>query len=410
MMKSFMRSIIYYFIGFSILAAFAYYLIKNQSLTYATSLSISFTIFAYIATIVVSHKIHHFLFNTQKRYIIPILLILYLLVLPVILVLKDLLATKVFISGFIFNVIWLYTISFLITESKKLNFLVLHNFNYDFLKNKPMINYQILDSGYVFSNTTSIDAVLLDTNSLLNSHEKSLLIKCEQQKIKAIDASEIKEMVLGKIDTSLLKNTSQKDFQPSQSYLLFKYLWESLLIISLLPIIIPVMLITAISIKISSKGPIFFNQERIGQNGKVFKMFKFRSMTVNSPNHTSKFATEEQARITKIGKIIRKFRIDELPQLFNVLLGDMALIGPRPEQDSFVQQFSKEIPFYDYRHIVKPGITGWAQTVQGYADDTESTKEKLSFDLYYIKNVSFWLDLNILFKTARTVLTGFGAK
>ncbi|WP_305843502.1 sugar transferase [Photobacterium leiognathi] len=165
-----------------------------------------------------------------------------------------------------------------------------------------------------------------------------------------------------------------------------------------------------ILIKLENPGPAMFIQERVGQGGKVFRIYKFRSMTVKEAGAEDKFATQEQARVTKVGKIIRKVRIDELPQFFNVLKGDMSLIGPRPEQDSFVKQFEQEIPFYGYRHMVKPGITGWAQVVQGYADDTESTTEKLAFDLYYIKNLSFWLDVNIVFKTIRTMLTGFGAK
>ncbi len=133
-------------------------------------------------------------------------------------------------------------------------------------------------------------------------------------------------------------------------------------------------------------------------------------MSTRPKNAESKFATEEQARVTRIGKVIRKIRIDELPQFFNVLKGEMSLIGPRPEQESFVKKFEEEIPFYGYRHMVKPGITGWAQTVQGYADDTETTTQKLAYDLYYIKHLSFWLDMNIVIKTIRTMLTGFGAK
>ncbi|MFW3379837.1 sugar transferase, partial [Glaesserella parasuis] len=120
-------------------------------------------------------------------------------------------------------------------------------------------------------------------------------------------------------------------------------------------------------------------------------------------------ATTNDMRITKVGKFIRKTRIDELPQFFNVLKGDMSLIGPRPEQKVFVDKFIKEIPFYNYRHIVKPGISGWAQVIQGYAD-VNDTKIKLQYDLYYIKNFSIWLDILIVFKTIKTMLTGFGAR
>jgi lipopolysaccharide/colanic/teichoic acid biosynthesis glycosyltransferase len=133
-------------------------------------------------------------------------------------------------------------------------------------------------------------------------------------------------------------------------------------------------------------------------------------MTVASPEADPKFAPQEKSRVTKIGKFIRQTRIDEIPQFFNVLKGEMALIGPRPEQEVFVKAFEEAIPFYGYRHMVKPGITGWAQTVQGYTSDTNATREKLAHDLYYIKHLSFWLDVNIFFKTLKTMLTGFGAR
>ena len=217
-------------------------------------------------------------------------------------------------------------------------------------------------------------------------------------------------MLEGKVQTNHLMENAIGSLQPNPLYMTFKRIWESFIIIATFPITLPIMTITAMLIKLENPGPAMFIQERIGQGGHLFRIYKFRSMTVKEVGAEDKFATAEQARITRIGKVIRKVRIDELPQFFNVLKGDMALIGPRPEQDSFVKQFEQEIPFYGYRHMVKPGITGWAQVVQGYADDTESTSEKLALDLYYIKNLSFWLDINIVFKTVRTMLTGFGAQ
>lgn len=217
-------------------------------------------------------------------------------------------------------------------------------------------------------------------------------------------------MIEGKVQTSHLSENGIGTLSPNPIYFNLKRIWESLLIIATFPITLPIMVITALLIKIENPGPAMFIQERVGQSGKTFQIFKFRSMTIKRVGDEDKFATQEQARITRVGKIIRKIRIDELPQFFNVLKGEMSLIGPRPEQESFVKQFETEIPFYGYRHMVKPGITGWAQTVQGYADDTDSTREKLAHDLYYIKHLSFWLDMNIVLKTIRTMLTGFGAK
>ena len=133
-------------------------------------------------------------------------------------------------------------------------------------------------------------------------------------------------------------------------------------------------------------------------------------MGKDSEKHGAQMATTNDMRVTRVGKFIRKTRIDELPQFFNVLKGDMSLIGPRPEQKVFVDQFEQEIPFYNYRHIVKPGITGWAQVTHGYAGDADETRVKIEHDFYYIKHISFSLDILIVFKTIKTMLTGFGAR
>ena len=170
------------------------------------------------------------------------------------------------------------------------------------------------------------------------------------------------------------------------------------------------MLITAIVIKLESDGPAFFIQNRVGQGGKEFRIYKFRSMGKDSEKHGAQMASANDMRVTRVGKFIRKTRIDELPQFFNVLKGDMSLIGPRPEQKVFVDQFEQEIPFYNYRHIVKPGITGWAQVTHGYAGDADETRVKIEHDFYYIKHISYSLDILSVFKTVKTMLTGFGAR
>ncbi|MNZ52763.1 UDP-N-acetylgalactosamine-undecaprenyl-phosphate N-acetylgalactosaminephosphotransferase [compost metagenome] len=170
------------------------------------------------------------------------------------------------------------------------------------------------------------------------------------------------------------------------------------------------MLVTAILIKLESPGPVMFLQNRVGKGNQDFRIYKFRSMCQNSEQHGAQFAQDGDMRVTRVGKVIRKLRIDELPQFFNVLKGDMSLIGPRPEQRTFVDQFEREIPFYMYRHIVRPGISGWAQVVHGYAADADDTRIKIEHDFYYIKHFSLWLDVLIVFKTIRTILTGFGAR
>mgnify|MGYP001317651074 FL=1 len=174
-----------------------------------------------------------------------------------------------------------------------------------------------------------------------------------------------------------------------------------------LPIAIPIILIFAVIIKLETPGPAFFLQERVGLHGKYFKVIKLRSMGVNAEKNGAQWATKNDPRVTKVGAFIRKTRIDELPQLFNVLKGDMSLIGPRPERPMFTAQFNEEIPGFIDRLQVKPGITGWAQVNGGY-DITP--KEKLELDRYYINNMSFWLDLKIILKTIKVCITGDGAR
>jgi Undecaprenyl-phosphate glucose phosphotransferase len=165
----------------------------------------------------------------------------------------------------------------------------------------------------------------------------------------------------------------------------------------------PIMLIAAIGIKLTSRGPIIFKQERVGLHNKPFKMYKFRSMEVQDDSEEKKgWTTKNDPRVTRIGKILRRSSIDELPQLFNVLKGDMSLVGPRPERPLFVEKFKEEIPRYMIKHQVRPGITGWAQ-VNGYRGDS-SIKKRIEYDLYYIENWTIILDMRILFLT---IFTGF---
>ncbi len=197
---------------------------------------------------------------------------------------------------------------------------------------------------------------------------------------------------------------------PVTTYAIFKRLFDLGLIVVFSPVILPLMIVTAIIIKFESNGPVFFWQKRVGVHGKVFNMLKFRSMTTDSEKEGSQFAQNGDKRVTRFGRLIRQMRIDEIPQLWNILHGDMSLIGPRPEQVSFVQEFEKAIPRYASRHVVRPGITGLAQVEQGYVDDEDGTREKLIYDLHYIDHLSFKMDMAIVGKTISTIATGFGAR
>jgi sugar transferase (PEP-CTERM system associated) len=176
-------------------------------------------------------------------------------------------------------------------------------------------------------------------------------------------------------------------------------------------IALPLMLVTALCIKLESKGPVLYRQDRVGLDGKPFSIAKFRSMRNDAEGDGKpRWAATNDDRITRVGHLIRRVRIDELPQLLNVLRGDMSLVGPRPERPFFVDQLTQEIPFYALRHSVKPGVTGWAQVRYHYGATVEDSQEKLQYDLYYVKNHTLFLDLVVLFETVGVVLTGKGAR
>jgi sugar transferase (PEP-CTERM system associated) len=179
----------------------------------------------------------------------------------------------------------------------------------------------------------------------------------------------------------------------------------------LLLVCMPIMVITAILIKLEDHGPVFYRQDRVGQGGHVFSLLKFRSMRVNAEKDGApQWARQNDARVTRLGAFIRKARIDELPQAFNVLRGDMSFVGPRPERPFFVDQLRRDIPYYGYRHAIKPGITGWAQVRYPYGASVEDAIEKLKYDLYYVKNNTLFLDLIILFQTVQVVIFQDGAR
>jgi sugar transferase (PEP-CTERM system associated) len=173
---------------------------------------------------------------------------------------------------------------------------------------------------------------------------------------------------------------------------------------------LPIILATALLIKLESKGPVFYRQERVGMNGKIFEVIKFRSMRTDAEKDGPVWAQSEDDRVTRVGNVIRKIRVDEIPQFWNIIKGEMSFVGPRPERPHFVTQLAKEVPFYQHRHLVAPGLTGWAQIKYPYGASVEDARQKLQYDLYYIKNQSLALDTVIVFETVKTVLFGKGGR
>jgi exopolysaccharide biosynthesis polyprenyl glycosylphosphotransferase len=255
------------------------------------------------------------------------------------------------------------------------------------------------------------DAVVadLDADDLSPEWER-FLAQCILSHVPVFHVRQMRENLTGRVEIEHLSENDVGSLLPSPLYTVCKRLIDIVGVLVIIPMAIPLMLLTALAIRLDSTGPALFVQNRVGLGNRDFRIYKFRSMTIDAESNGARLATNGDHRITRVGAFIRKTRLDELPQLWNVLKGDMSLIGPRPEQRVFVDQFDAEIPFYIYRHVVRPGITGWAQVMQGYAGDADATRIKIQHDFYYIKHFSLWLDILIVFKTVRIVLTGWGAR
>jgi len=240
------------------------------------------------------------------------------------------------------------------------------------------------------------------------------LLECRMEGINIIELSSFFEKETGKIQLEMLNPSwiiFSDGFDRGNTRNLVKRVFDISVSMVLLLSTLPILILTAILIKLESRGPIFYKQTRIGECGKPFNVYKFRSMRDDAEEKGKpQWAKKNDTRITRIGKIIRLMRIDELPQIINVLLGDMSFVGPRPERPYFVKKLSKEIPYYLTRHSAKPGITGWAQVCYPYGASVEDAKEKLQYDMYYVKNHTLFLDLIIMFNTVQVVLFGQGAR
>lgn len=253
------------------------------------------------------------------------------------------------------------------------------------------------------------DGVVLDRHVRSSDERTRLLGELKMQHLRLYSVEAVAELTSGrKMLPTAADSLWEIDNDPS--YDRAKRLLDVATVIALSPLWLPLAACVALAVRFDSKGPALYSQPRVGRDGQVFTLWKFRSMVHGLQAPGVHFAQAEDPRITRVGRVLRRTRLDELPQLFNVLMGHMSLIGPRPEQTAFVRDFATTIPSYPYRHLVRPGLTGWAQVQQGYADSADATRIKLSYDLYYVAHYSLALDLLIAAKTVKTVCTGFGAR
>lgn len=238
------------------------------------------------------------------------------------------------------------------------------------------------------------------------------LLRAKMAGVRVEDATTMYERVTGKILLDDLRPSwliFSDGFHVSRVARLMKRSIDLALSIVMIVVALPLMLLTAAGVWLEDGGPVLYRQERVGENGRTFVLSKFRSMRKDAETGTPIWAKDDDDRVTRVGRFIRKTRLDELPQLWNVIRGDMSFVGPRPERPYFVEELARAIPFYQQRHAVKPGLTGWAQVKYRYGSSLEDAMEKLRYDLYYIKHLSVFFDLTIVFDTVKVVLFRKGA-
>lgn len=358
------------------------------------------------ATLITLYSIQRFPGITASTYIVPVIIFWFLLILFIVKVSN----TSYSLYYYFFNSLLLLVYTFFIDTFNRKH----ENYKFAYIpvgraklipEQIPTVNWIPLSTPHLEQEVNGI-VTDLHSNDLTDTWERFIADKTLKG-TPVYHYRAIRESLTGRVRIDHMYENELGSLQPSPNYMFFKYCFDVLLILISLPFTLIICLITAIAIKLEDGGKVFYIQPRVGYRGEVFQVYKFRSMREKSKEVVT---TTDDDRITKVGKFIRKTRIDELPQFINVIKGEMSLIGPRAEFLDFAVELEKEVPFFNYRHIVKPGISGWAQVNQGYATGPDETKIKIEYDFYYIKHISFSLDLLVFFKTIHTILTGFGAR
>ncbi|WP_261315928.1 MULTISPECIES: exopolysaccharide biosynthesis polyprenyl glycosylphosphotransferase [unclassified Halomonas] len=370
--------------------------------------SIAAICLAFVATVFCLRRFSKFPGARVAAYVAPTVTLAFLVVVAILFFTREPYTRQVLFTGYLMCLLWFFSGYFVGRRYRQLKIGVVPVGNAIGLVSYAKVELRQLTSPE--PDGVRYDAIVADLRSdCLGPEWERFLAECTLCRIPVYHVRQIQESMSGKVRIDHLSENEFGSLMPSAFYSSCKRLVDLLGAVLLLPLLTPVMLLTAICIRHESEGPALFLQQRMGYRGKPFKVYKFRSMYIDQKGKGFTDG-EDDPRITKVGRVIRKYRIDELPQLFNVIKGEMSFIGPRPESMELSEWYERDVPFFRYRHVVRPGISGWAQVEQGYAAEVEGMIEKLQYDFYYIKHFSLWLDVLVLFKTVKTIVTGNGAR
>lgn len=315
------------------------------------------------------------------------------------------------LAGFVLHVFWLYLL-YVYAERNVIRRIAVVPFG----EVAPLveirgINWMVMKRPRL-EDTRHCNAIVADFRADLPDEWEAFLADAALDGRIVYQVKQLSESLSGRVELEHLSENSFGSLLPQRGYFHLKGLIDFVAAFAILPAAVPLMLAIAVAIRLDSPGPALFRQKRVGHSGKLMTIYKFRTMLAPEPggDRDSAMTKDEDERVTRIGRLLRQLRLDELPQIINILRWEMSWIGPRPEAQVLSLWYTSEIPFYRYRHVVKPGISGWAQVNQGHVAQVGEVHRKLQYDFYYIKYFSPWLDLLIVFRTIKTMLSGFGAK
>ena len=314
-------------------------------------------------------------------------------------------------AGFLLHVAWLYLLYIYADRRVRRRIAVVPFGAIDHLQQIDNVDWVPLRRPRL-ADTRACNAIVADFGADLPDEWEAFLADAALAGRIVYQVKQLQESLTGRVELEKLSENSFGSLLPARGYFYLKAMVDFLWAVAVLPLALPLMGLIAVAIRIDSPGPALFRQKRVGHAGGPIVIYKFRTMraTEVEDERSAAMTQADDDRITALGRSLRKLRLDELPQIFNILKWQMSWIGPRPEAEVLSQWYTREIPFYRYRHVVKPGISGWAQVNQGHVAEVNEVHRKLQYDFYYIKYFSPWLDVLILFRTIKTMLTGFGSR
>lgn len=349
--------------------------------------------------------------NQSTLFVLPAFLTSFSIALAVMILLRVDYNRTLLLSAIIIVVIWMYIIT-IYGAARQLRIGIVPFGSVESLRDIPRVRWSSVDTPKL-STLGALDAVVVDLRADLPDDWERFIADVTLAGTAVFHVKQIEESLTGRVRIDHMSENSIGSLVPLKSYLALKRVADVVTASVAIVVLIPFLVLIGIAVRLDSPGPAIFRQTRMGFRGTTFTMLKFRTMRAASSDDQSlreAITGEADPRITRLGKFMRRSRIDELPQIVNILRGQMSWIGPRPEAEVLSEWYEREIPFYRYRHVIRPGITGWAQVNQGHVAEVDDVMSKLEYDFYYIRHFSIWLDALIVARTILIMFSGFGAR